>query len=235
MGETTYNLQDAQELRIKVMRLAESVEMISKKIGALGLRDEIPPPAKQLQLQSRIRMAVTQYLKETIFALPSLPSEEQLEELRERRRQEIQRKIELEEQAALEAQHASQRSNSPSSTGPRGTPRRTASAPRNLDKGQLGNRRDPEAIVSPDTGWGISARNEHVQNVDDADPMLVQINIIRNYIKQAREAHKYDEVHMLENNLRELEIEYFMQQHTVSSNPSSSPKPSDNLDEQHFS
>jgi rabenosyn-5 len=45
------------------------------------------------------------------------------------------------------------------------------------------------------------------------DPMLQQINIIRNYIKQAREAHKYDEMHMLEENLKELEIEYFIQEH----------------------
>ena len=40
------------------------------------------------------------------------------------------------------------------------------------------------------------------------DPMLQQMEIIKNYIRQARQANKHDEVAMLEQNLRELTKEY---------------------------
>lgn len=71
-------------------------------------------------------------------------------------------------------------------------------------------------LVSPDTGWTGEAEPSRTQTsvakpADQADPMLVQIDRVRHYIKQARAEHKYDEVNMLESNLRELEIEYFMQ------------------------
>jgi len=38
--------------------------------------------------------------------------------------------------------------------------------------------------------------------------MLQQIQIISNYIQQARRDHRYDEVAMLEANLRELQFEH---------------------------
>jgi len=40
------------------------------------------------------------------------------------------------------------------------------------------------------------------------DPMIQQMNIIRGYIQQARSANRFDEVSMLENNLKELQVEY---------------------------
>jgi rabenosyn-5 len=44
------------------------------------------------------------------------------------------------------------------------------------------------------------------------DPMLQQMDIIRNYIKQAKQAKKMDEVETLERNLLELEAEYYKNQ-----------------------
>lgn len=41
--------------------------------------------------------------------------------------------------------------------------------------------------------------------------MLLQINQIKEFIRKARNANKYDEAKMLEANLTELEIEYMMQ------------------------
>lgn len=40
-----------------------------------------------------------------------------------------------------------------------------------------------------------------------------QINIIRGYLKQARQAQRHDEVEMLEENLRQLEDEYYRTTH----------------------
>ena len=42
--------------------------------------------------------------------------------------------------------------------------------------------------------------------------MIQQMNIIRSYIKQAKQAGKLDEVQMLEQNLKELQNEYLRQQ-----------------------
>lgn len=42
--------------------------------------------------------------------------------------------------------------------------------------------------------------------------MVEQMNIIKNYIKQAKEAYRFDEVASLEKNLQELNEEYFKMQ-----------------------
>lgn len=54
---------------------------------------------------------------------------------------------------------------------------------------------------------------ERAQILDDnTDPLAQQISIIRTYIRTARENHRYEEVAMLEENLKELEIEYYFKQ-----------------------
>ena len=55
--------------------------------------------------------------------------------------------------------------------------------------------------VTKDVGWKPSA--PEVLSVQD--PMLQQMNNIRGYLQQAKSANKWDEVEMLEQNLRELE------------------------------
>lgn len=52
-------------------------------------------------------------------------------------------------------------------------------------------------------------------NVNSDNPMVEQMNIIRNYIKQAKEAYRFDEVASLEKNLQELNEEYFKMQNNI--------------------
>ncbi len=219
MGETNYNLKDAQELRIKLTKLAESVDSIrsvlktskviffilnhlfinSRKIASLGTQDDPPPHPKQLQLQNTIRLSITQFLRQIMLGLPTLPTAEELKKLQDQRRIEIQKRIQQEKQIALDEQI--RYNSSPQ--------RRTANYNNNYSETN-----NESAVVSPDAGWGPEFMLKKADNSDQIeDPMLQQINIIRNYIKQAREAHKYDEMHMLEENLKELEIEYFIQEH----------------------
>ncbi len=72
----------------------------------------------------------------------------------------------------------------------------------------VGSGAKDSAIV--DSGWKPMESGKHSNNIDD--PMIQQINIIRSYIKQAKQAQKLDEVRMLEENLRELQEEYWRQQ-----------------------
>ncbi|KAG6449449.1 rabenosyn-5 [Manduca sexta] len=59
---------------------------------------------------------------------------------------------------------------------------------------------------------GPSGREREVANDNDDDnPLLEQMNIIRQYIKEAREEFKFEEVAILEANLKELKKEYHLQ------------------------
>ncbi|GBP40939.1 Rabenosyn-5 [Eumeta japonica] len=53
--------------------------------------------------------------------------------------------------------------------------------------------------------------NLNSTNVDDDNPLLEQMNIIRGYIKEARKQLKFEEVALLEANLKELKKEYQLQ------------------------
>lgn len=58
-------------------------------------------------------------------------------------------------------------------------------------------------------GWKPEGEIEHASRIND--PMLQQIEIIRGYIRQAKQAQRMDEVTMLEQNLRELQLEFTRQ------------------------
>lgn len=178
----------------------------SRKIASLGVQDQTASQL-QLQLQAKIRLAATQFLKEHMIGLPSLPSVEELEKAQKERQEAISKRIELEKKAAIEEQLRSQNRNALHNHG-RGLtlPEPTYKLTRDDSSFEL---------VSPENGWTGESEPSRNQGsraaADQADPMLVQINRVRNYIKQARAEHRYDEVNMLESNLRELEIEYFIQ------------------------
>jgi uroporphyrinogen-III synthase len=104
VGETTYHLSDAKSLRLKLLKIAENVDLMSKKIAALGTNSsEEYQRSRQYLLQSQIRRAAVNFIKETLVGLPSLPTEEVLLVLQENRRKEIARKIEEERKKAQEA------------------------------------------------------------------------------------------------------------------------------------
>lgn len=72
---------------------------------------------------------------------------------------------------------------------------------------------DESQVVDIAEGWvsqSIGSSSKLV-SVDD-DPMVQQMANIRLFIKQARDAHKYDEVELLEANLKLLQQEYLRQQ-----------------------
>ena len=176
----------------------------SRKIANLGTQEERPPQPKQIQLQNAIRSSVTSFLRQTMLGLPTLPTPDDLKKLQEQRRLEIEKRIQNEKQLALEEQS-----------------RRVSASPQRqqirLNNAYSEPNRGDDVVVSPEDGWNpefaSNKRKEDNGSADSIDPMLQQMNIIRNYIRQARDAHKYDELHMLEENLKELEIEYFLQQH----------------------
>lgn len=194
-GETTYNLDHTNNLRIEVQKLYEIIDVLSKKILTLGLNEEPKPHPKNLQLQKMVRYSATLFVQEKLLGLMSLPTKEKYEELKEKRRQENEQKLQRERQAALEAQR--RRDEKKKDTLPR---------PSDTLNGEL---KQPGRIRKVE-GWLPTSGVP--RNRETSDPLLQQIENITSYIQQAQAAGRMDEVHMLEENLRQLQDEYDQQQ-----------------------
>lgn len=59
----------------------------SRKISTLGVTDPTPPPVTQIQLQSKIRMAATNFLKQYTLGLQSLPTQEEIDRIKREKAQ----------------------------------------------------------------------------------------------------------------------------------------------------
>ena len=144
------------------------------------------------------------FLQENLLSLPKLPTEEELERLHEAKRLETQRRIAEERRIELEQRrHREEAEKLANTTSKELTShhRRTASTPE-----VKFNQTEVEVL----SGWKPDAAKT-TSGHHGEDPMVQQMNIIRGYIRQAQEARRWDEVHMLEENLRELQQEYWAQ------------------------
>jgi hypothetical protein len=102
-GESTQEqLSEAKLLRLKLLKMAEIVDAMSKKISTLEIEvDEDVGLVKTLK--SRIRNSAINFVKDTLVGLPSVPSEEELVKLKENRKKEAEKKISEEKTKAQEA------------------------------------------------------------------------------------------------------------------------------------
>ncbi|KAK2142843.1 hypothetical protein LSH36_907g00018 [Paralvinella palmiformis] len=198
-GETTYNIREAMIYRNKLAKLYENIDLLSKRIYTFGTNDAEPPSTTTLRLQKMIRLYASGYLQRNMMSLQALPSEEEVIKLQEHRRLEVQRRID--EERRLAAQKEGLRRDNEQR--PNAVIYQKQKSP---EKTPNGSTRTPE-VFQKSQGWKpaeISAGNCD-------DPMIQQINIIKGYVKQARQAGKWDEVQMLEENLNELQREYWAQ------------------------
>lgn len=107
-GETNYHVEDAKTIRLKLLKIGESVDLVSKKIAELGKSEEETSHtqiinSRKFLLQNQIRRASVNFIKDTLVGLPSLPSEERLVEARRQRQEETARRVEEERRKAKEA------------------------------------------------------------------------------------------------------------------------------------
>ncbi|XP_051910615.1 rabenosyn-5 [Hippocampus zosterae] len=195
-GETTYNLETAGGLRLEVQKYYELIDALSKKILTLGTKDEPQPRPKVLQLQRMVRYSATLFVQEKLLGLTSLPTKQKYEELKEKRKEEQERRLQQERLAAQEAPKRRQESEKkrPPADGNGET---TAQA--------------PHPRLTKVGGWLPSSRPGLAHDGPE-DPLLQQMDNIRSFLRQAREARRADEVTVLEENLRQLRDEYERQQ-----------------------
>lgn len=187
-GESTYNLAEAQEVKVKLLKLAESIDSLSSRIAVLGKGTENPPQGQALRLQNMVRNAAAAYLKNQLLNLPGLPTEEQFIEAQNKRRQAITAKIKEEKlRHSRTSNHVNQN---------------------NAKSGPSAQKQSNDPTVSLGQGWVP----EKMKVNESDDPLMEQMNIIRSYIKEAKAAYKYDEVASLEENLQELKKEFWKRQ-----------------------
>ncbi|NXW05958.1 RBNS5 protein, partial [Fregetta grallaria] len=189
-GETTYNLEHANELRVEIQKVYEFIDALSKKILSLGLHEDPQPHPKTLQLQRMIRYSATLFVQEKLLGLMSLPTKDQYEDLKKRRLHMV-RQVALETHGKQEEKHKDFISRSAAAVNGDAT---------HLKKG----------TVRKSEGWLPTSSISRESEI--ADPLLQQIDNITSFIKQAKAANRIDEVHMLEENLRQLQDEYDQQQ-----------------------
>ncbi|XP_017763467.1 PREDICTED: rabenosyn-5 isoform X2 [Eufriesea mexicana] len=194
-GESTYNLEDAQALRIKIAKLGENIDLISKRISVLGTRCvENPPQDQELRLHHMVRMSAMIFLKEELLSVQALPSEERYAELQKERQRRLEARIAYERQLEEEQRERSKEQRKKDSW--------------NLEVRPTVKENQPNAVVlNQSQGWGPSSITPIMPS--SMDPIIEQMSNLRAYIKQARADYRYDEVATLENNLKELQSAYF--------------------------
>ncbi|XP_002758732.4 rabenosyn-5 isoform X1 [Callithrix jacchus] len=195
-GETTYSLEHASDLRVEVQKVYELIDALSKKILTLGLNQDPPPHPSNLRLQRMIRYSATLFVQEKLLGLMSLPTKEQFEELKKKRKEEMERKRAMERQAALESQ--------------RRLEERHSGLASQAANGEVASLRRGPAPLRKAEGW-LPLSGGQGQS-EDSDPLLQQIHNITSFIKQAKAAGRKDEVRTLQENLRQLQDEYDQQQ-----------------------
>lgn len=208
-GESTYSLRDAEEVRVKLLKKGDSLNSMASRIKNLGANEDggEPPGPRQELLLRRIQSTTSAFLKENVLTLPKLPTQQELKELQERRRMEAEARLAAEKEATRQAEaKAAEILRKRDRDSPR--PNHSRSSPHHPVPPTL--RKQPTEEVVVDTGWGADSSAHNVTETDD--PLIQQMNIIRNYIKQARESSRYDNIPLLEANLRELQEEYKKQQ-----------------------
>ena len=175
--------------------------IFSKRIVSLGMDTEEGPSAKQALLQKSVRIYASNFMQENMVGLQNLPSEEQYAKLQKKRSEQIQKMIAMERQQTLQAQEAEKRK----------IEKQGSVQSMDEKKESSGSHRKTNSVGSS-KGWKPA---ENTIKPSTSDPMLQQIEIIKGYIKQAKDAKKWDEVNMLEQNLMDLQREYSSQQKEI--------------------
>lgn len=179
-GDSVYTLLDAGALRGKIGHSAEIIDELSKKV----LSQKSAKGSREEALQKSIRLAAIKFIKENMLTLPPIPLEEEIKKIQDKRVMELNQKIERDRRLA---QEAFERYDLSGNAGFPATSSKTGSAMKSVDN------------------W-----SGFQQQSNTNDPLVEQINIIKGYIKQARDAMRFEEITTLEGNLRELQHEYWL-------------------------
>ncbi|XP_062539715.1 rabenosyn-5 [Armigeres subalbatus] len=201
-GDAIYRLSDASALREKIGRAAERIDNISKTVLSIpfvqGSREEA--------LKKAIRLSCVSFIKERMLSIPPLPVEDEIKKIQLRKKQETARRIERERRLALEA-YERYELQSETTANYNGSSSSSTASTAEMTNGRFYG---ATTVAGSDNWSGYQAAGVAVSS--STDPLIDQINIVKGYIKQAREALRFEEVETLERNLSELTQEFYERQ-----------------------
>ena len=147
------------------------------------------------------------FVKETLVGLPKTPTEEEFEVIKKQKAQEATKRIEEEKKSALEAKIKSE-----SMKKQQQFSKSMAHISNAVSKKQLfpvpATSKQSKNKDAKMVGQGFVASVAGQETVDD-DPLGQQIHNLKQFIKQAKTAGKFDDARILENNLKELQVSNF--------------------------
>lgn len=218
-GDAIYKLADASALREKIGRTAELIDAYSKSILSL----QCPVGSREEALKKAIRLACIKYIKDELLTLSPMPLEDEIMQLQEKRKMETEMRIERERRLALEAIERNELVGAPvpvtrSQIDKVASGVRITQFPRTLEVERKNISRVADyydlylqtAVKSLDNWSGSQAFDT---SGSASDPLVEQINIIKGYVKQAREAMRFEEVNSIRFSHRFNMVIYILLEH----------------------
>lgn len=199
-GEEEHSPEEAQHLRVRLLKIADNVDVMSKRIAALDTDLQL-----EATIQKRIRLATVDFIKETLVALPAAPSADEFGRLKAERVRAAERRVADEREAArlakakFEELKAQQEALRKMGLVDRITPSK--------EKRPTTTNASPATATKVGSGFVLTSSGADYEGVSD-DPMVQQIRNLRGFITEAKRLGRYDEVAALEDNLGELQAEY---------------------------
>lgn len=224
-GENEYRLENVNQSRFELMQMFEAVDVLSNKIDQLNINDdEQPPSGIELRLHKNIRRMALSFLQQHMLTLPSIPSEPKLKILQAKRKAETEKRLRLkreeeekkraEEKRLLEIKHFKEKEISTQNAVNKssGSSIQKMAHPKSLGVVSNGWSADTVSIFSNSSKQSNESVSSNEDDEEDFNPLLDQINYVREAAKQARGSGMIEEAISLENNLSELQKEYRKQQ-----------------------
>lgn len=175
---------------------------------SLGKKKEDDSSSKSLKIQNGVQHYVNQYLQDHMIGLRPLPTPELLDQIREKRRRDLEERAKLEETQRKEAQKRALEQQQKSKK-----PLPKVSYSKNIPDASIQLTSDTQ--FSPNTWVPASlAGTGQADDVDDEDPFVIQRRQLITYLEQAREQGKMDEVETLQISLQQIDAQIEEQQLT---------------------
>ncbi|TRY75257.1 hypothetical protein TCAL_10088 [Tigriopus californicus] len=215
-GEEDYQLDEAKYLRVKVLKIAENIDILSRKISKLGdTQNEETTTHRasplELKLQQRIRAMAVDFIKDTLISkIPVLVSEEEYDKIKRERKQTASKKIAQEREAAKTAKAKFEQNEALKRTKSMLTAPLIRDEVMNLVRNSsTAPRTKPNPKRPVEYGPGFVLTSSPSQNLSASeDPMVQQIQNLKHFIQEAKKLRKLDEVRSLEESLRDIQAEY---------------------------
>lgn len=174
LGDSVYTINDASSLRGKVGKMAEILDNLSKDV----LQIKCQKGSREESLQKSIRLGCIKFIKENMLSIHPIPLEEEIRKIQEERIYKLSHKIERDRRIAQEAFERYELGGTSSSSNANSSMK---SKPNSVMK------------TVENSSW-VGHQENQTRSDSIGDPLVEQINIIKSYIKQARDAMRFEEV-----------------------------------------